>query len=92
MLANFFKLFTRPSAGENYERAFVEEVRAVVPREPRSRRSERIIAAGWVLIGLKCWGVWWLVQTYQVPFSAWWINGPTLAFAALITFVYLRRP
>jgi hypothetical protein len=92
MLANFFRLFTRRSAGENYDRAFVEEVRAVVPREPRSRRSERIIAAGWVLIGLKCWGVWWLVQKYHVPFSAWWINGPTLAAAVLITVVYLRRP
>ena len=92
MLANFLHLFTRRASGDDYERAFVEEVRVVVPREPSSRRSEWIIAGGWVLIGLKCWGVCWIVQKCQVPFSAWWINGPSLAAATLVTYVYLRRP
>ena len=66
----------------------------MTPRVQRSRRSERVLVGGWVLVGLKCWGVWWLVQTYhdRIPFGAWWINGPTLAAAALTTFVYLRRP
>ena len=92
MLANFFQLFTRRSTKQDYDRAFVEEVRPVAPREPRSRRSERILLGGWALIGLKCWGVVWVVENYHVPFSAWWINGPTLAAATLTTIVYLRRP
>ncbi|MEI6862172.1 MAG: hypothetical protein WCL04_07960, partial [Verrucomicrobiota bacterium] len=94
VLANFFSLFTRRSAAEDYHRAFVAEVRPVVPRVRRSRRSERVLVLGWVLVGLKCWGVWRLVQAYhdRIPFGAWWINTPTLVAAALVTWVYLRRP
>jgi len=92
VLANFFQLFLRRSTGENYRRAFVVDVRPVTPREPRNRRSERFILIGWGLIGLKCWGVIWLIHKYQVPVGPWWINGPTLAAATLVSIVYLRRP
>jgi len=91
MLANFFQLFTRRSSATEYDRAFVVEVRRVVERLPRSRRSEWIILAGWGLIGLKCWGVVWLVRHYHIPIGPWWINGPSLAAATLVTIVYLRR-
>ncbi len=92
VLANLFSLFTRRTTAEDYHRAFVVDVRPVVPREPRSRRTEQFIAVGWVLVALKCWGVWWLVEHYHLPVRAWWINGPTLAAATLTTVVYLRRP
>ena len=94
VFANFFSLFTCSSAAEDYRRAFVAEVRPVVPRVRRSRRSERVLVVGWALVALKCWGVWQLVQVYhdRIPFDAWWINAPTLAAAALVTWVYLRRP
>ncbi len=93
MLANLLQLFDRRATREDYDRAFVREVRPVVPRVTRSRRSERVLVAGWALITLKCWGVWWLLNHFEnrIHLSAWWINGPTLTAAALVTLVYLRR-
>jgi hypothetical protein len=94
VLANLLQLFSRRATREDYERAFVREVRPVVPRVARSRRSERVLLAGWALIALKCWAVWWLLQRFEGRFelSAWWVNAPTLAAATLVTFVYFRRP
>lgn len=94
MLATFLQLLTRRTTREDYERAFVREVRRVTPRVGRNRRSERMLWLGWTLIALKCWGVWWLLNHFEsrVQLTAWWINGPTLAAAALVTLVYLRRP
>jgi hypothetical protein len=94
VLANLLQLFARRAAREDYDRAFVREVRPVVPRVARSRRSERVLVIGWALIALKCWGVWWLLNHVEnrIHLNAWWINGPTLASATLVTVVYLRRP
>lgn len=74
----------------DYERAFVREVR-VRHREPRSRRSERLLAAGWLLIAIKTWAMFWLASRYALPFDPWWIVGPTLFAAAACTWIYLRR-
>lgn len=60
-------------------------------REPRSRRSELVLALGWALVLLKCAAVWWACRHYPVPFSAWWLILPTLLFASLCTWIYVRR-
>lgn len=89
MFANFFQLFTRKPESE-YEDSFVRDVQ-VETKEPRSRRSEQLIVIGWILIALKSAFVWWACTTYPVPFHPLWIIGPTVAFAALCTWVYWRR-
>lgn len=60
-------------------------------REPRSRRSELVLAIGWLLVLAKSAAVHWACRTYAVPFDPWWIIGPTFAFATLCTWLYLRR-
>ncbi len=92
MFANFLNLLNRNRPAEDYRNAFVEEVNAPFPREARSQRSERLLVACWILIAGKCWAIYWLVSAYNVPVNPWWINGPTLAAAAVCTAVYLRRP
>jgi hypothetical protein len=57
----------------------------------RNRRSERWIVLGWVLIGFKTWGTFWLVEHYDMPFNAWWIVLPTILAAAACTWIYWRR-
>ncbi|WP_221032876.1 hypothetical protein [Actomonas aquatica] len=89
MFANFLPS-RRPEDASAHERAFVREVTVKRPVQ-RSRRSELLIAIGWICVFAKCWGSFWLVEHYQMPFSAWWIALPTLAAAALCTWVYLRR-
>jgi hypothetical protein len=80
----------RPDPDE-IEGAFVHGVRIEHPREPRSRRLELVLAICWVLVLAKCAAVHWAVKHYAVPFNAWWLIGPTLAFASLCTLVYWRR-
>jgi hypothetical protein len=69
---------------------FVQAVRVSQPI-PRNRRSEVLLVAGWGLIGLKCWATFWLVERYTMPFDPWWIVAPTIAAAAICTWIYWRR-
>ncbi|HEX2101695.1 MAG TPA: hypothetical protein VHF69_13565 [Candidatus Synoicihabitans sp.] len=73
-----------------YDHAFVREVR-VRRRVPRSRRVEVLLGLGWVLIALKTWSMFWMVDHYRMPFNAWWIVAPTWLAAAVCTWVYWRR-
>lgn len=91
MFANLLqRASARPDQAHAYEAIFVHEV-TVQERLPRSRRVELTLITGWGLIGLKWWLICWLIAHYQVPFDPIWINGPTGIFAALCTWVYLRR-
>lgn len=54
-------------------------------------RIRWFMASAWLLIGLKCVLVWWAIDHWQVPFHPIWIVGPTLAFAALATAVWLTH-
>ncbi len=92
MFANFLQLISGRRSTHEYRNAFVEEVAIRRSRESRSPRSERLLVVGWILIGLKCWVVSALISAHQVPINSWWINGPTLASAAVCTLVYIRRP
>jgi hypothetical protein len=49
----------------------------------------RLIVGGWVLIVIKSVVVWWACAHYALPFHPMWVIGPTVAFAALCTGVYL---
>ncbi len=68
-------------------------VRAIAVRDPlgRSRWAERLLAAGWAAIAVKCGLVTWAIHHWSVPFDPAWVNLPTLMMAALVTFIYLRR-
>ena len=79
----------RPPPGSAAD--FVKEVRVVRGRPPRSRRTERLILAGWVLIAAKSWLMIWLVEKYHVPINASWVIVPTLVFAGLCTALYFWR-
>jgi hypothetical protein len=49
------------------------------------------MAVAWVLVAVKCTLVWWAMIHWSVPFHPLWIVGPTLAFAALATAVWLAH-
>jgi hypothetical protein len=89
MFANFL-LRLRNLSPRAAEDPFVREIRIMRP-VPRSRRSEMLLLVGWLLIALKTWGTFWIVQRYQMPFNPWWIVAPTLAAAAVCTWIYWRR-
>ena len=90
MFANLLKLLTRRDP-RGYDFAFVKRVRKPVVPEARSRRLEAVLAACWVMIGLKAWVVTALIHRYQVPLDPWWINAPTVAAGAICTLIYVRR-
>ena len=89
MFAPFFHRHSR-RARPDYERGFVQEVR-LVRRSPRNRKVERIFVICWLLIGVKSAAAIWAVRHYHIPFNPFWIIGPTVAFAALVTVVYWWR-
>jgi len=89
MFADFVRLINRRPPVD-YERGFVRAVN-VRQRAPRNRRVERVIAACWAIIALKCVAVVWLFGRYHVPVSSLWVIAPTVVFAALCTLVYLLR-
>ena len=91
MFAPFSRFSRREPDPEEIERAFVHEMQVEHPREPRSRKLERVLAVGWLLVIAKCVLIHWACRRYEVPISPWWIIGPTLAFASLCTLVYWRR-
>jgi hypothetical protein len=91
MLAHvFLRLLRLGSPSHAYERAFVRDI-AVSTVEPRSRRVERLLVLGWVLIALKSLLTAWAVQRYGIPIRASWIILPTLAMGAACTWLYVRR-
>lgn len=63
----------------------------VPPRERRSRRSERWLFIGWLLIAIKCAAIWWLIETYDAPIHPMWLVGPTVLFGLLATALYIWR-
>ncbi len=91
MFASILQLFTRRTNPEDYDHAFVKEIRVSPPREVRSRRAERWIIAGWILITLKCTAIWWLIERYHVPIHPMWLVGPTILFGLLATATYIWR-
>lgn len=91
MFANLLQLITRRQPTEDYDLAFVKDVRVNPPREVRNRRSERWLIVGWVLILLKCAAMWWAIVTYHVPIHPLWLVGPTLLFGLLATALYIWR-
>lgn len=92
VLANLLHFLQRRRTAEDYDNAFVREVEIRRAREPRSRKSERILILGWILIGLKCAAVWWAIRAYSMPVNPWWIVVPTLMAAGVCTWLYVRRP
>ena len=89
MFANFFELFSR-KPHERYEHAFVKDV-VVQTRAPRSRRVERLLAVGWILIAVKSVLIWWVCRHYPVPVHPLWVILPTIFMGALCTVIYWRR-
>lgn len=91
MFVPFKRSANRPPEPGEFARDLVRGFDVVRPRERRSRRSELVLAIGWILIALKCWLVTWACRTYAVPVHPGWIVWPTLLFAAVCTGLYLRR-
>jgi hypothetical protein len=89
MFANLLRLVSR-RVPPGYDTGFVKEVR-VSGRRVRNPRVERLIWICWGLIAIKSVVVAWAVPHYHIPFSPWWIIGPTVAFATLCTWVYYRK-
>lgn len=90
MLPNLSHLINgRPSPGVD-RLVFVEEV-AVVARERRNPRVERMILICWILIAIKHVAIIWVCRHYPVPFHQLWVNFPTWLLGALATGIYYRR-
>lgn len=89
MFHHLTSAFRSPSP-QDANGAFVADVQ-VKRIEPRSRRAERLLLVGWLLIALKCWATFWVVHHYAMPFNPWWIVAPTVAAAAACTWIYVRR-
>jgi hypothetical protein len=67
---------------------FIKEI-SVSDVPETSPWATRLIVGGWILIGIKSIVVWWACAHYALPFHPLWVVGPTVAFAALCTGVYL---
>jgi hypothetical protein len=88
MLNSLFRLLSgRPPSG--YDRGFVEEVHVSRPAQ-RSRRVERLLLIGWVLIAVKSWVIIWAVREFHVPVDPQWVIVPTVIFGIVCTVVYFR--
>jgi hypothetical protein len=79
----------RPSPGVDRQ-LFVEDV-AVIERERRQPRVERMILICWILIAIKHVAIIWVCQHYAVPFHQLWVNFPTWLLGTLATAIYYRR-
>jgi hypothetical protein len=55
------------------------------------RRVRWFMAIAWVAILVKCVLVWWAMGHWHVPYHPMWIVGPTLAFAALASALWLTH-
>lgn len=56
-----------------------------------SRRVRWFMTIAWALIAAKCVLVWWAIGHWNVPIHPLWIVGPTVAFAALATGLWLTH-
>ncbi len=90
MFANLLQLISRRPPPDD-ERGFVREV-SLASRPPRSRRTQWLLLAGWLLIAAKSWLVVWAVDHYHVPVNPMWVIVPTVIFAAVCTVVYFLGP
>lgn len=79
--------FKAPQAPDEYDRAFIAEVKVHRAR-PRNPRVEKIILLCWGLIAVKHVAVIWAVHHYPVPFHQLWINFPTFLLGLLATIMY----
>jgi hypothetical protein len=59
--------------------------------EQYSARSRWLMGIAWIIIFVKCVVVWWAIEHWQMPFHPAWIIGPTLAFAALASLLWLTH-
>ena len=91
MLTYLYHLLGARPGDSSADQAFVQDVRKSHPREHRSRRSERVLVAGWVLIAIKCVLVWWVIRAYEVPVHPGWVILPTIGAAGVCTWLYWRR-
>jgi hypothetical protein len=90
MFSNLLRLISR-LVPPGYDTGFVREIR-VRKRSARNPRIERLLWLCWGLITIKCVVVFWAVRHYTIPFSPYWVVGPTIIFALLATALYYRRP
>lgn len=56
-----------------------------------SIRSRWIMGVAWLLILVKCVIVWWAIDHWHMPFHPAWVIGPTLAFAALASLLWVTH-
>ena len=70
------------------ESPFIKDVHAsnVLKTSPW---ATRLLFGGWILIVIKSVVVWWACIHYALPIHPMWVVGPTVAFGALCTGVYL---
>lgn len=90
MFANLLNLFPRRPA-DDYELAFVEDVRVRRPAESRNPRVERLILICWVLIAIKHAAILYACHRWPVPFHPLWVNAPTWLLGVLATLVYYQN-
>ena len=62
---------------------------ALLPQRSHATRTVMVIA--WFLIAIKSVVVWQAIEHWHMPFHPMWIIGPTLAFAALATRLWLAH-
>ncbi len=55
------------------------------------RRARWFMAAAWAVIVVKCLLVWWAIDHWHVALNPWWVVGPTLGFAVLVTALWLTH-
>ena len=90
MFANLLQLVTRRTRVD-YDRGFIRDVN-ITHRAPRSRRTQKVLLAGWLLIAAKSWLIVWVIERYHVPVEPMWIIIPTVIFAAVCTAAHFLWP
>lgn len=89
MLSNLIQLISRrPPAG--FDHGFIKHVEVSPRRRVRSRKMDRLILFGWLLIAVKSGLIVWAVREYRVPVDPLWVIAPTVLFALVCTLVYFR--
>jgi hypothetical protein len=56
-----------------------------------SIRSRWIMGVAWFIILVKCIVVAWAIEHWHMPFHPAWIIGPTIAFAALASLLWMTH-
>lgn len=86
MISELIRLITGRTEPEA-ETDFVEEVHLKERRQP-SRKVERLILIGWLIIVSKCFVVAWAIERYSIPIHPGYVIVPTLFMAAICTALY----